>query len=226
MESFRDYDDEVKLLIDKLGAANPKELTAIDIGCGTGAFAIHAAKYLKKVYAVDVSENMLNIAKSKAESRGIDNIEFCNSGFLQFQVSSKVDVVISKWAFHHLPDYWKQVALLNINGLLKMDGIFLLTDLVFTFDPDYEKPVEAMINGLSNALGKDLINETKIHIRDEYSTFDWILHGLIKRAGFRIEKLNAENSLASEYLCRKIRSSDHGIFPLAPIATTKKDSQL
>jgi ubiquinone/menaquinone biosynthesis C-methylase UbiE len=206
MESFRDYKDEAKVFIEKLGAANPKALTVIDIGCGTGAFAIHAAKYLKKVYAVDVSEEMLNIAKSKAKVRGIDNIEFCNSGFLQFQVSPKVDVVFSKWAFHHLPDYWKQAALLNINNMLKMNGIFLLIDVVFRFDPDYEKNTEAMINGLSNSFSEELIKETKVHIRDEYSTFDWILRGLIERAGFCIEKINAEDSLASEYFCRKFRS--------------------
>lgn len=206
MERFRDYDTEAKLFVEKLGAADPKELTVVDIGCGTGAFSIHAAKYFKNVYAVDVSQEMLKIAEAKAEKRGIDNIEFCNAGFLQFQLNTQADVVFSKWAFHHLPDYWKQAALFNINSRLKMGGIFLLTDLVFRYDPDYEKNTDMMLEEMSNNFSAAFVEETKIHIRDEYSTFDWILRGLLERAGFHIERVNAEDPLASEYFCRKSRS--------------------
>lgn len=203
MQRFRNYDDEAKAFLTTVGPVHPEELTVIDLGCGTGAFAIHAAKYLKKVYAVDVSAEMLKIAQSKATASGIDNIEFCHAGFLQFQVRTPVDVVFSKWAFHHLPDYWKQAALFNINTLLKMDGIFVLTDLVFRCDPDYEKNTDALLHGLANRFPEELIRETEVHIREEYSTFDWILLGLIERAGFCIEKINAEDLLASEYVCRK-----------------------
>lgn len=210
MEGFRDYENEAKEFLDKLNVSNPKDLTVIDIGCGTGAFSIHASKYLKKIYAVDVSEEMLKIVKSKAKVKGIDNIEFSNSGFLQFQPNEKVDVVFSKWAFHHLPDYWKQAALLNINGMLKPGGILFLSDVVFKFDPDFEKNTDALLDELSKNFSKEFVEETKVHIRDEYSTFDWILQGLIERAGFHIENSNTEDSLASEYFCRKIKSFEDG----------------
>ncbi|MCP4130849.1 MAG: class I SAM-dependent methyltransferase [bacterium] len=206
MESFRNYEKEVKTIIDKFGFSDSKSLTAIDIGCGTGAFSIHAAKYLKKIYAVDVSKEMLKIASSKAKTGGIKNIEFFNSGFLHFQPDEKVDVIFSKWAFHHLPDYWKQAGLLNMNKMLKPGGILLLTDLVFKFDPDYDKNIEALLNNLSKDFSSDFVEETKIHIRDEYSTFDWILQGLIERAGFTIEHSNTEDILTSEYFCRKVNT--------------------
>ncbi len=206
MESFRDYESEAKKFVEKLGASDLKKLTAIDIGCGTGAFSIHASKYLNKIYAVDVSEEMLKIAQTKAKANGIDNIEFCNSGFLRFQPPAKADVVFSKWAFHHLPDYWKQAALLNINTMLKSGGILFLSDVVFKFDPDFEKNIDGLLDELSKNFSKGFVEETKVHIRDEYSTFDWILQGLIERAGFNIEKSNTEDSLASEYFCRKIKS--------------------
>jgi ubiquinone/menaquinone biosynthesis C-methylase UbiE len=206
MERFRDYDAEAKAFVETMGTPHPEALTVVDLGCGTGAFSIHAAQYLKKVYAVDVSEAMLAIAQSKATAKGIHNIEFCHAGFLQFQVSTPVDVVFSKWAFHHLPDYWKQAALFNINRMLKMDGVFMLTDLVFRYDPDYEQTIDAMIHDLSKNFDEAFIQETRVHIRDEYSTFDWILRGLIERAGFSLEHVNAEDMLASEYICRKYRS--------------------
>ncbi len=202
METFRDYEEEATVFIDKLGASDPKILTAIDLGCGTGAFSIHASKHLKKVYAVDVSKEMLKIASSKAELREIENVEFVNSGFLQFQPREEVDVVFSKWAFHHLPDYWKQAALLNINKMLKPGGIFFLADVVFKFDPDFEENIDALIAEASN----DFVEEIKMHIREEYSTFDWVLEGLLERAGFSIEKSNTEDCLLSEYFCRKVQS--------------------
>ncbi len=205
MESFRDYANEAEQFIEKLNVDTPEELSAVDIGCGTGAFAVHAAKYLKKVHAVDVSEEMLNIARSKAKSLKIYNIEFHHSGFLQFQADEEVDVVFSKWAFHHLPDYWKQAALFNINKMLKIGGLFLLTDIVFKFDLEFENNTDNLLCKLSEKFDRSFIEETKTHIREEYSTFDWILHGLIERAGFTIERMDASDFLASEYFCRKSR---------------------
>lgn len=206
MERFRDYDNEAKAFIEKLGVPDPEKLTAVDIGCGTGAFSIHASKYFYRILAVDVSEEMLRIAKSKANNGGIENIDFFHSGFLRFQPDDKVDVVFSKWAFHHLPDFWKQAALLNINKMLKHGGIFFLTDVVFQFDPDFEKRTDELIDELSNDFSKEFVAETKMHIKDEYSTFDWILQGMIERAGFDIESIRKENWLSSEYFCRKIDS--------------------
>ena len=202
MESFRDYEKEAKAFIGKLDINKPEELVLIDIGCGTGAFSVHAAKYFRKVHAIDVSEEMLNIAKAKALS--LDNIEFHNAGFLEFKITDDADVVFSKWAFHHLPDYWKQAALININKMLKTGGIFFLTDVVFKFDPYFEKNTDQIICGLSNNFSDDFVKETKIHIREEFSTFDWILHGLIERAGFTIEKVHAVDFLETEYFCRKL----------------------
>jgi ubiquinone/menaquinone biosynthesis C-methylase UbiE len=208
MESFRDYEQEAKAFMETLDVPNSEELTVIDLGCGTGAFSLHAApaRYFKRIYAVDVSQEMLHTVSSKAKERNIGNIEFCHSGFLRFQPPEQVDIIHTKWAFHHLPDYWKQAGLLNMNNMLKPGGILFLADLVFTFDPDYETHTETFLHELSKDFSKALVDETKIHIREEYSTFDWILQGLIERAGFSIEQSRTEDKLASEYVCRKTAS--------------------
>ena len=46
----------------------------------------------------------------------------------------------------------------------------------------------------------DLVQQEKDQIQS------WHVQGLIERAGFNIEKSNTEDSLASEYFCRKIKS--------------------
>ena len=206
MEQFRDYDQEAQDFVGKLGCTNPEELTVIDIGCGTGAFTVHAAKYFKKIIAIDVSPEMLTIAESKAESKGIRNIEFINSGFLQFTPTEQVDIIHTKWVLHHLPDYWKQAALLNINKMLKPDGVLYISDVIYKFAADYETYLSNTIKDVAAKFSEQFVQETKIHIRDEFSTFDWVMQGFIERAGFEIEASNTEDSLESEYFCRKIKS--------------------
>lgn len=206
MEQFRDYDQEAQAFVDLLNAANHKDLTVVDIGCGTGAFSIHAAYYFNKIIAVDVSPEMLTIANSKAEAKGIRNIEFINSGFLQFQPNEQVDIIHTKWALHHLPDYWKQAALVNINKMLKPDGVLYISDVIYKFVPDYEEYLSNTIEEVAKKFSAEFVAETKTHIKDEYSTFDWVLEGFIERAGFKIEQSDTEDSLESEYFCRKVES--------------------
>jgi len=203
MESFRDYDDEARKFVEKIKKKNTQELIVADIGCGTGAFSIHASKYFKKTYAVDISQEMISLASTKAKKQEITNIEFVNSGFLQFKPVEEIDIVHTKWAFHHLPDYWKQAALFNINKMLKLGGIFYLADVVFKLDHDYESNIDLLIEDMARQHGNEFAHEVKVHIKEEYSTFDWIIQGLIERAGFEIKELNDEDVLLTEYLCTK-----------------------
>ncbi|NIP43262.1 MAG: hypothetical protein GWN61_11335, partial [candidate division Zixibacteria bacterium] len=71
---------------------------------------------------------------------------------------------------------------------------------------DYEANTDAFLKKLSEDFSKEFVNETKTHIKDEYSTFDWILQGMIERAGFKIERTYTEDILSSEYFCRKNKS--------------------
>ena len=55
--------------------------------------------------------------------------------------------------------------------------------------------------------GNDFKTEVEIHLRDEFSTFDWIMKGLITNAGFKIEKSKSNDGFSTEYICVK----DHNI---------------
>jgi len=59
------------------------------------------------------------------------------AGFLSYEhEGNAADIVYSRNALHHLPDFWKAVALERIAGILKPDGTPRLRDLVFDFDPE------------------------------------------------------------------------------------------
>ncbi|AAC06583.1 class I SAM-dependent methyltransferase [Aquifex aeolicus] len=60
-----------------LKAVNPSENEVwVDLGCGPGYFTLPLAKRVKKVYAVDLEEKMLEVCEMRAREEGIENIEF------------------------------------------------------------------------------------------------------------------------------------------------------
>src|SRR4030042_6304309 len=93
-QKFRDYKAESDEIIAALDMG--KNQTVIDIGCGTGAFTIHAAKYFKKVFEIDISKAMLRRARKKAGILKLGNIKFCKGGFLTYKHDDEpVDAVVS-----------------------------------------------------------------------------------------------------------------------------------
>ena len=196
---FRDIDAENAHM---LGLLEPEDHQAIiDIGAGTGFFVLAAAKRYSKVYAVDISTAMLDRATNKAKEAALDNIEFRQGGFLTYQHESEpVDAIVSHVALHHLPDFWKFVALVRMAEMLKVGGKLLLRDTVFSGDStDYAAFLDEIIQAASGAIREGCIR----HIRDEFTTIDWIMESLITRAGFTIEKVEYNGSFWAGYLCTK-----------------------
>ncbi len=79
---FREYRKDALAVAERLNLKSGQ--TVIDMGSGTGAFALNAAPLCKTVYAVDVSQPMLEYFRRKADEMGIRNIQFCRGGFLTY----------------------------------------------------------------------------------------------------------------------------------------------
>lgn len=202
MQKFRNYENEVKKYVELL-KINKKHVIA-DIGAGTGAFSIPIAKYCKKVYAIDTSKPMLNYIKNKIENYKINNLILINEGFLTYKPEFEIDFVISKMALHHLPDFWKIIALKNIYKMLKPNGVFFLSDIIFSFTiENYETDINKMINEIEKNTDKDFSNEAVIHIKEEFSTFDWIIENMLQKTGFYIKDKIEFNKTRVDYICEK-----------------------
>lgn len=172
-----------------------------DIGCGTGILACEAAKRAAHVHAMDVSETMLDVAQDRANAAGLDNITFHHAGFTSFDLlDGTLDLVTTKFALHHLPDLWKGVALSRIRKTLKPGGRLFLRDVVFSCSPDQFADVaedwSAWMEG-NTGYGRE---ETACHIREEYSTYAWVMEGLIREAGFRIESARYDGRAYGDYV--------------------------
>lgn len=201
MSKFRDYKKESELILDALGIT--RDGTLLEIGTGTGHFAVEASRRCKRVVAVDVSNAMLDYAKSRAEREGITNIEWAHAGFLSFDFPKEsFDCVVSNASLHHLPDFWKAIAIDRVHGSLKPKGVFFLGDVVFSCGvEEIESKVNAWIEGYTT-IDEELHREARGHIKEEYSTYSWIIEGMLERAGFRYRILAESNNFMA-YLCTR-----------------------
>ena len=68
---------------------------------------------------------------------------------------------------------------------------------------NYKDFFNTWLSGISEVAGEELALDTKIAIKDEFSTCDWIMEGLIKRAGFTIDTLSYHDGFLAVYVCTK-----------------------
>ena len=203
-QKFRDDQKGAEAIITALQMK--PEHTVIDMGVGTGAFTIYASPHCKTVYAVDVSPVMLDYTRQKAEKAGLTNIVFCHGGFLTYEHQAPaVDAIVSVAVLHHLPDFWKLVGLQRVALMLKPGGRLYLFDVVFPAEmTDHEARLSAWVDSMSETVGADFATEAEAHLRDEYSTYDWVMEGLLDRAGFRIDDATYADGFGATYLCTQV----------------------
>jgi 2-polyprenyl-3-methyl-5-hydroxy-6-metoxy-1,4-benzoquinol methylase len=181
-----------------------------DIGCGNGVLACEAALMGAEVDAIDISPAMLALAELRARQCKVA-IRTQSAGMLSFAYEPNCfDLVVSEFALHHLPDFWKAVALARIFRALKPGCSFYLRDIVFVSMPDGpERDVEtwADFNINNHGFRRDSVIT---HMRDEYSTFGWVIERMLTDVGFTLVSVDYQGPLHGTYLLRKPKSGEQG----------------
>jgi len=185
-----------------------RESVVVEFGAGTGQFTVAVAPACATVIAVDVSPLMLDQLRAKAVALRLENIAVVRAGFLTYEhVERPADFIYSRFALHHLPDFWKAVALNRLRRMIRPGGVVRLWDVVYDFAAsEAEDRLEAWC-----ATGGDAVEgewsraELEEHVRDEHSTFSWILEPMIQRTGFEISQAeHSDDGLFAKYLLRAI----------------------
>lgn len=191
-------DVEAELALLRAQGLGP-ETTLVDLGAGTGLVAAAAAPHCRRVVAVDPSPAMAAAIRARAPA-----VEVVQAGFLTYEHRGEPpQLVYSRNALHHLPDFWKGVALARVARLLAPGGTLILRDIVFSFAPaEADEALEAWFAGAATDPARGWTRaELEEHVREEHSTFSWLLEPLLERAGLQVRAVDHRAQAYSLYVC-------------------------
>ena len=197
--------DEVRLCR-QLGLT--RESVVVEFGPGTGQFTLAAAPLCARLVAVDVSPVMLGALRAKVDQAQAGNIKVVQAGFLTYEHQGPpADLVYSRYALHHLPDFWKALALSRIHRILRPGGVLRLWDVVYSFEPaEAHDRIESWCASIDTT-SDDSWNRRDLedHVRDEHSTFSWLLEPMMQRVGFTIDEAEySADRIFAKYVLRRV----------------------
>lgn len=150
-----------------LGCANPVALaafkkgeTVLDLGSGGGIDAFISAKYVGeegKVYGLDMTNEMLELANKNKKKMGVNNVEFIKGYIEDIPLENEtIDVITSNCVINLCED--KEVALKEAYRVLKKGGRIAIADIVQLKEvpKDIKQSAEMWVGCIAGALYIDV----------------------------------------------------------------------
>jgi 2-polyprenyl-3-methyl-5-hydroxy-6-metoxy-1,4-benzoquinol methylase len=96
----------------------------LDYGCGAGIVANGIADKVKEVHAIDISSKLIELARSNASERGIENVHYAHATiFDQRYENESFDAILAFRVLHVLEGV--ESVMHRIHELLKPGGVFI-----------------------------------------------------------------------------------------------------
>jgi len=139
----------------------------LELGCGTGLFTKEIAKTRNKIYAIDISDQLLLKARKRVHANNV-KLRLEDAHKTKFK-SSSFDYIIGSSILHHLDI---NLAIKEIYRLLKKGGKFIFTE------PNMLNPQVAMERSIP--VIRKLTNTSP----DETAFIRWSIRKKLTQAGF------------------------------------------
>lgn len=149
-----------------LGCGNPTALiqleagqTVLDLGSGGGIDVLLSARRVGptgKVYGLDMTDEMLTLARGNQQKAGATNVEFLKGRIEAIPLpDNSVDVIISNCVINLAAD--KNAVLGEAFRVLKPGGRFAVSDVVVrgNVPDDVRRSMELWVGCIAGALGED-----------------------------------------------------------------------
>ena len=96
----------------------------LDYGCGTGTASCEFASLVKEINGIDISSEMIRIAKEKSAASKVDNVNFEKVDIFDDRYQNEsFDVILAFNMLHTVPN--PQSVVQRVNDLLKHEGLFI-----------------------------------------------------------------------------------------------------
>lgn len=136
----------------------------VDLGSGRGNDVIRLAVHVGErgfAYGIDVSEQMLEKARTNARKLGIKNVAFIRSGLESIDLADNTaDLVISNCTINHAQD--KRAVWREIYRILKNGGRFVVSDIysIEQVSEEYTRDPKAVAECWGGAVTKEEYRKT------------------------------------------------------------------
>lgn len=102
------WTEVARITLDRIGVHSGERV--LDVCCGSGSSAILAAERDARVTAVDMAENLLGLARAKAQERGLRNVEFIHADMEAIELPAEsFDAVLCIFGIFFVPDMTHQL---------------------------------------------------------------------------------------------------------------------
>lgn len=161
----------------------------LDVCCGSGASAIpaaHAVGVGGRVLGVDLADDLLLLARTKAEQCGYDHVEFRTGDLLDLGLpESGFDAVVCVFGIFFVPDM--QAAARALWRQVRTGGQLAIT----TWGPRFAEPTNSRFWSAVGEINPDLYQS--------YNPWDRIaepdaLRSMLREAGIEVQELGLETS--------------------------------
>lgn len=146
----------------------------LEFGIGTGNLTHALLRANLTVYGIEPSQEMRAIAQQKLQKEA----SITTGDFLNFIVPPRVDTIVSTYAFHHLTDTEKEIAIGKYSQLLNKGGKIVFADTIFTDKEAYEETIALAKEREFHALANDL--------QTEYYTVIPVMQSIFENNGFYV----------------------------------------
>jgi SAM-dependent methyltransferase len=193
-----------------LGCGNPTALitlepgqTVLDLGSGGGIDVLLSARRVGptgKVYGLDMTDDMLAVARANQARAGVTNVEFLKGQIESIPLpDASVDVIISNCVINLSPD--KDAVLREAFRVLKPGGRFAVSDVVFRGEVplDVRKNLELWVGCVAGALDEsDYAARLRAAGFTDVEVEPWRIYDLddarefLRQGGLDVEALGAD----------------------------------
>lgn len=133
----------------------PRCRRVLEIGCGTGAFSRRLAARSERVLALDLSPQMIRIARERSPE--FPNIDFHVADVLKRDFPDEgFDLIATIATLHHLP---LRLMLSKMKNALKPNGVLIILDL---FEPEGIYDVVTNVLAMHVSVGSRLIKSGRL----------------------------------------------------------------